>query len=981
MEPMSSSYRPGRLDKRLQIARRNREDGCPGGITPKTGSNKTSKGGGEREPLCDINLLRDTETRWKDERGNKPKDNQSLHSHNTFQDGKLEDSEESDKTARLSDKDRSARRFLASCHPSETQEVLPIPLAETDTRMAGNAVRVQGRTSSLHFNDESDHESVERIRNKISHLYGRFAYHGGVSNSGLESQRHRDSGVDSVRHDNKLGEERSHTVTTREFLGRDSRLNKNVSGTATREIGERKIEGEGSPHTRSKGKAPSPDRLAVHRGDTSVDGRLHPSNTPTPEQPDLGPETGREGPSTAVPGLDRRPGVVAGINASLERKIDSNSDAIARPRHGCIGDSMGCDLHRLYDLRADGIERLICRCDDVKSPRAHCHHVWGADICQKCKLARLCSSCKNGQPSSHELHQSDGRSRTSPLRSGRTVTQVRTEQENTGESGVDTGHREHGGGPPLPRGDGLERCDAPSRPVQDDRHDVGAAHPRRSGGHVESSTPEVRQLDSGSRVFIHRPDVPPLPSTRQYLLERAVCNDSTSLTESKSGEGDSDFGYTIMEPTIMVANLMGAFSGLALSAAKSQYAITEILDGKTTRVCPPVEFSRRQAVSYAFEKFGLSKDAVEVYWARYKADKHGIKLHSYDSHFRAWQAWCLQTGRHCFVIDERDVAEYATYLLKQKKSLAGTVRGHLSALGHVRMVLHCLNDPSPLSESKLLRHFRASADRLAPPKDRYKEYYHFGSSWWAKLANYGPHPDSCDLLTLRNRLIILLMVDGAARSCDIACLDSEIVWGRCTVTGRRTALLTYFYKKEMRFPKKQTILHHEYPKDPRICTYTHLVCWMQKSTEKFLVPPNPAGDSPIKGREKRVFTFNTGRDIKVLEIIPLICYLEEKTGMVKPLLPQTIANIALGFMKLADIDVSKYKAHSIRGAAASKLWNMGLQQADVMARSGWQSATTLHKHYLIKQSYLETNAGVNQHAIPADILRTPVRIQRHTYLP
>ena len=63
------------------------------------------------------------------------------------------------------------------------------------------------------------------------------------------------------------------------------------------------------------------------------------------------------------------------------------------------------------------------------------------------------------------------------------------------------------------------------------------------------------------------------------------------------------------------------------------------------------------------------------------------------------------------------------------------------------------------------------------------------------------------------------------------------------------------------------------------------------------------------------------------------------------LAPDTIANDSIWFLKLAGIDTSIFKAHSVRGAAASKALRAGAPMVDIMSRARWSNERTFRKHY------------------------------------
>jgi len=65
-----------------------------------------------------------------------------------------------------------------------------------------------------------------------------------------------------------------------------------------------------------------------------------------------------------------------------------------------------------------------------------------------------------------------------------------------------------------------------------------------------------------------------------------------------------------------------------------------------------------------------------------------------------------------------------------------------------------------------------------------------------------------------------------------------------------------------------------------------------------------------------------------------------------PLGPEYIAKVALKAMAEAGIGTAEWKAHSLRGAAATHFMAKGVTGAGVLARGGWASAATMATHYV-----------------------------------
>lgn len=68
-------------------------------------------------------------------------------------------------------------------------------------------------------------------------------------------------------------------------------------------------------------------------------------------------------------------------------------------------------------------------------------------------------------------------------------------------------------------------------------------------------------------------------------------------------------------------------------------------------------------------------------------------------------------------------------------------------------------------------------------------------------------------------------------------------------------------------------------------------------------------------------------------------------SFVKPITSTSIARWVKSAMSLAGVDLSKFQAHSLRGAMASKsIWSGG-KLDDILKAADWSNAFTFARHY------------------------------------
>ena len=65
----------------------------------------------------------------------------------------------------------------------------------------------------------------------------------------------------------------------------------------------------------------------------------------------------------------------------------------------------------------------------------------------------------------------------------------------------------------------------------------------------------------------------------------------------------------------------------------------------------------------------------------------------------------------------------------------------------------------------------------------------------------------------------------------------------------------------------------------------------------------------------------------------------------KPISKSTLTKWVMKMLYLSGIDVSKFKAHSMRSASSSKVASLGLQIKDVLSMGNWSNESVWQKFY------------------------------------
>lgn len=125
-----------------------------------------------------------------------------------------------------------------------------------------------------------------------------------------------------------------------------------------------------------------------------------------------------------------------------------------------------------------------------------------------------------------------------------------------------------------------------------------------------------------------------------------------------------------------------------------------------------------------------------------------------------------------------------------------------------------------------------------------------------------------------------------------------------------------------------------------------------------MLPQLPDADAAVcPVRTLRAYMWRTRKDRERLGGDPVFLYLPSPRRAVRPLGAQAIAKCILIMLSRAGIDTRKYKAHSVRGAAASSALDAGVDIATVLLLGRWADVGNFQRFYNRAQ-YAESVVGM-----------------------
>lgn len=202
---------------------------------------------------------------------------------------------------------------------------------------------------------------------------------------------------------------------------------------------------------------------------------------------------------------------------------------------------------------------------------------------------------------------------------------------------------------------------------------------------------------------------------------------------------------------------------------------------------------------------------------------------------------------------------------------------------------------------------------------------------------------TCAEEELRNKAIMLVAIDIAGRPSDVARIARDTL----TFTDREVSLDIALPKisKDGRWVRVSV---HAYPTEPNICTVRTLKTYV----ERFPSRPDDVLATTADGTHFRVL-FHWLRKAA-------------KPGVPrKPLGAEAVSKVLATFLPRAS---PAWTGRNVRGAAASKWWNLHALPASVLKQGRWKSMECFQKHYL--RTALYSNPPPNGAIMPlADLAR------------
>lgn len=317
---------------------------------------------------------------------------------------------------------------------------------------------------------------------------------------------------------------------------------------------------------------------------------------------------------------------------------------------------------------------------------------------------------------------------------------------------------------------------------------------------------------------------------------------------------------------------------------------------------------------------------MDVYVMSYKQKDAETKQQTLASHNKEWRTFCRHQGGdvQAETITPDKIAVYLVGYAAQ-----GATAREVKTARAMLCANHDILHGGTAVESKPVALATVATKRMAPVEARKRpkpdHYFEINDLFERAEQLLQQHRD--DLATLRVALSASLMIDIAGRGSDLASIPRELL--RFADDEVELALVD---TKTMVTPEVHRQRIRCFKRNRWWCTVCLLREWLDATKDWDIEP-----------------TMVVRTDAGVRRMRPLFCALPtKKAAPLKPLKAQTInARIRDEFFKPLGWHEAGYTPHNLRGAAASKLVNLGLDVVDVKKWARWSpKGNTLELFYL-----------------------------------
>ena len=591
----------------------------------------------------------------------------------------------------------------------------------------------------------------------------------------------------------------------------------------------------------------------------------------------------------------RGTGVVEGQLTSLEWKGPSYRESRLNYRDRCLQKRLGGILYGNVHRRGVVPSRIFSA---HKLPGTFSRSLCNKNFYQG-KSPNDCSPAY-GQYVCSTLHKQDGRYQIpcSGSFSTRSLGLV-SRTQNSGGSKVSTRHIEYSSRQGVQSNAGPPRLETRPPSVL---HNKSAVGPTGSGSFcfpADNTTPKVLQLETRSTGRGVGCFFPRLEQSEGICLPSLCPSGQMPQTTSRPECVTSGAGSTSLAVPAVVSTPSTELHSNTSSVTPLSRTINPPDRDAPIRQSPT---SRLAAISQSYVKAGISQPAQELLLAAWRKGT----TTTYASAWKKWDSWCCGRQINSVHAPVEAILEFLTSEFNSGKAYR-TLNVYRSAISST----HAHIDFVRVGEHPLVIQLLKGAYNMRPPLPRYSSMWDVGVVL-SFLESLGVN-DHLTLKDLSQKLGLLLALTAMERVSEV--IAHDLRYRRYSRDGV-TFHLPELTKKSKVGSTLKSSFHASFPSNPKLCVVECLKEY-EKRTLGFR-PTNPSMPNRL-----------------------LLSHIKPH----KPISSATLGRWLKEIISRAGIDTGIFKAHSVRGAAATSSFNMGIPLQDILNLADWSTDSTFRRFY------------------------------------
>ena len=825
-----------------------------------------------------------------------PQEAESIHKLRAFQDGEHCNAPDTSAKSGLDGQNGHQRCLLECPNSPEQTEPVRILVGGTSVQVQSMPVRTGVSTPHVHKVNETSGGSVETIRHSDNDLSGRLLNYESEQGQTDQRQRHNSVGFSDAGVSDQLEKVQLNPDPTNRIPGVSGRHSRTDSEIAGRQ-------GSGYQRTMSGNvNCPETDSKTLSEIDRQVDS-LSSSSVGSTLALQAVANAKDQGIASREPVIRGTGGITAGMQAGTalvdiaiipEQWESDNVNATRIDLHlGCQQEGLGGRVQWTKDpgsMVNRGISVAHKHFRD-ESCGASGESVYEERI--QCALPP-----ETGQQFMCGTNQQDGRDQVPVFVSSSEQSMAilsgpfdHTYCGTFGRSG------EYNCGRDVSRIQRCQQLETTSTSFSNGGSDMGTTGHRPVCGQVEHTTGQVCQLEARSTCNSGGLILNELGGVQRVCISTVLPDQQVSRQDSERTSNNSN-DYTSVAYSDLVSTDAGNAPGFPDFAAPKT-GLVAVPEGRAAPTPPDRQYALGSLESNGPTRgnSSLSKEAAEIVR---DARRTGTQK-AYSSSWTKWSGWCNSRQLDPFCAPVEHIMNFLTEQFNSGMEYS-TVNGYRSAIS----AEHIGVDGIKVGQHPRVCTLLKGMFNRRPPQPRYTETWEVDKV--LDLFRKWPVDSGLDLKKLSLKVTMLMALTGAMRQSELQLLR----WDHCLDKGDEFHCIIAGLTKTRRVGQGPlSLIFKSFPEE-KLDVVASLRAYLARTAR-------------LRKRETQL----------------LISYVRPHGKIVACSVARWLQEV----MKLAGIDTEKYKAHSTRGASASKARRIGLSVQEIMERANWLRESTFRKFY------------------------------------